>query len=292
MQQITMSYIVKMFRQKTEDIIMRKYVMHFILLLSITAVSLPANAYKVKTFKPLSIAPLAAPYSEPGINENYPKITQIEFNLFKKTYEKENIYNRLSRIEKRIFRRNFDSMPLATRVDNILANIDPGVMYNISTRELARLETKVLGRTYPNDDTDSRITRLEKEMLGAMQGGNLSERFDTVKTAAKHYNSFPEIVQSQNVYPQYNNISPYYTPKSSWSGSRVNRGVSGMLQNLLGVIFGNFGSGSLTGFTPPIYDPYNPYINGVGSQDYYMGTHGGHMLNRNLGNHSTVRILD
>lgn len=292
MQQITMSYIVKMFRQKTEDIIMRKYAMHFVLLLSLTALSLPANAYKVKTFKPLSIAPLAAPYSEPGINENYPKITQIEFNLFKRTYEKESIYNRLSRIEKRIFRRDFGSMPLATRVDNILANIDPGVMYNISTRELARLEAKVLGRTYPNDDTDSRITRLEKEMLGAMQGGNLSERFNTVKTAAKHYNSFPEIVQSQSVYPQYNNMSPYNTTNRSWSGSNINRGMGGFVQNLLGSLFGNFSSGSLTGFTPPIYDPYNPYNPGIGTQDYYMGTHGGYLYNRNLGNTSTVKILD
>ena len=257
-----------------------------------TAIANQAVAYKVKTFKPLSMAPLSLPHDNPAINESYPKITQIEFNLFRKTYEKENIYNRLSRIEKRIFRRNFSSLPLASRVDNILANIDPGVMYNISARELTRIENKVLGRTYPNDDTDSRITRLEKEMLGAMQGGNLTERFNTVKTAAKHYNSFPEILQSQNIYPQYNRINPYYSPSANWSGTRVNRGVSGMLQNLLGTVFGNFSAGSLTGFTPPIYDPYNPYNPGIGTQDYYIGNHGGHMYNRNLGNTSTVRILD
>ena len=72
-------------------------------------------------------------------------------------------------MENKLFRRNFNNMPLASRVDNILANIDPGIIYNISSRELAKLESKVLGRTYMNDDTESRITRLEKEMLGAMQ---------------------------------------------------------------------------------------------------------------------------
>lgn len=281
-----------MFRQKTEDIAMHKILAQLLVLFLIYGFAMPSYAYKVKTFKPLTINQLALPYSQPGINENYPKITQIEFNLFRRTYEKESIYNRLSRIEKRIFRRNFNSMPLASRVDNILANIDPAVMYNISTRELARLESKVLGRTYPNDDTESRITRLEKEMIGAMQGGNLTERFNTVKTAAKHYNSLPEIVQRQNVYQNYGNITPYYASNSSWSGSNVNRGVGGMVQNLLGSLFGSFNSGSLTGFTPPIYDPYNPYNPGIGTQDYYMGTHGGHLYNRNLGNTSTVRILD
>ncbi len=255
--------------------------------------SAPADAYKVKTFQPLAINPLALPHSNPAINENYPKITQIEFNLFKRTYEKESIYNRLSRIENKIFRRNFSSLPLSSRVDNILANIDAGVMYNISSKELAKLERKVLGRTYDYDDTESRITRLEKEMLGAMQGGNLTERFNTVKTASKHYNSYPEIVQSQTVYPQYS--TPYY-PQGSWSGTRVNRGVGGIVSNILGAIFGDFSPGTMTGFTPPIYDQYSPYAGftnpGMGQQNYYMGNHGGYYNNRNIGSGSTVRILD
>ncbi len=279
---------------------MRKYSMHFFTFILIIAMAAPAHAYKVKTFKPLAvnpmaINPLAVPYNNPAINESYPKITQIELNLFKRTYERQNIYDRLTRIENKIFRRNFTAMPLANRVDNILANIDPGVMYNISTKELAKLESKILGRTYMNDDTESRITRLEKEMLGAMQGGNLTERFNTVKTASKHYNSYPELMQSQSVYPQYSgNANPYYMSKN-WSGTRSRRGVSGLVQNLLGTIFGDFSAGSLTGFTPPIYDPYNPYGGfnpGMGTQNYYMGNHGGYMDNRNIGNTSTVKILD
>lgn len=267
-----------------------------LLLLGLLLISSPAFAYKVKSFKPLNIEPLALPYdAPPEIDESYPKVTQLEITLFKRAYENESIYNRLSRIENRMFKRNFNSMPLASRVDNIFANLDPALIYNISLKELARLETKVLGRTYPNDDTESRITRLEKEMLGAMQGGKLTERFETVKTAAKHYNSYPEIAQSQGVYSGYSTgTNPYYT------GTK--RGLSGMLQNVLGVIFGDIGTGTMTGFTPPLYDPYNTYSPynpyaynmspGVGQQDYFMGNHGGYFNNRNLGSQSAVRILD
>ena len=288
--------VLKQYKKGTEVIMHKVYYVKFLAFLMLAATVCPAHAYKVKTFEPLRVNPLAVPYSayqQPGANESYPKITQLEFTLFKKTYERENIYNRLTRLENKLFRRNFNNMPLASRVDNILANIDPGIIYNISSRELAKLESKVLGRTYMNDDTESRITRLEKEMLGAMQGGNLTERFNTIKTASKHYNSYPELAQSQSVYP----MPATYGMNNNWSGTRVNRGVGGLLQNVLGAIFGDFSTtGTMSGFTPPIYDPYNPYgaftNPGMGQQNYYMGNHGGYIDNRNIGSGSSVRILD
>lgn len=269
------------------------------------SINIPAFAYKVKTFQPLKIAPLETIQTEePTLNENYPKITQLEINLFKRTFEKESIYNRLSRIENKIFKTEYPQMPLASRVDNIFANIDPGVMYNISARELARLETKILGRAYPNDDTESRITRLEKEMLGAMQGGKITERFETVKKASKHYNSYPEIAQSQSVYQTY---SGPYSINNQYNNYR-SRGGGGFMQNLLGILFGGMNTGTMTGFTPPIYDPYNPYAQTIpyspmgaypgfmnpamGEQDYYTGNRHAHMNNRNIGSQSSVRILD
>ena len=78
--------------------------------------------------------------------------------------------------------------------------------------------------------------------------------------------------------------------------TRVNRGVGGIVSNLLGAIFGDFSPGTMTGFTPPIYDQYSPYAGftnpGMGQQNYYMGNHGGYYNNRNIGSGSTVRILD
>ena len=263
----------------------------------------PSHAYKVKKFKPLAPPKMQTmnmiqdPNQNVGINENYPKITQLEINLFKKSYEKENIYSRLTRLENKVFKRNFSGMPLASRVENLLENIDSGIMYGISSKELAKIETKVLGRTYTNDDTESRITRLEKEMIGAMQGGNLKERYNTVKTASKHYNSYPEIAQSQIVYPQsnvyaYNPYNGFY-PGTSMRYGRPS-GVGNILQSMANRVFRGYGPGMLTGFTPPIYDPYSPYMNpsGIGHQDYYMGNRGGYIRNRNFGNGATIKILD
>lgn len=293
----------------------KKILLSFILFSVIS----PAQAYKVKTFKPL--APMNMQTLQPQVQDvigtqnnsqnissssSYPKITQLEIGIFKKSYEREDIYSRLTRLENRVFKRSFTGMPLSSRVDNLLTNIDTGLMYGITNRDLSKLEMKVIGRTYPNDDTESRITRMEKEMLGAMQGGSLKERFETVKTASKHYNSYPEIVQSQTVYPQYAtgrygyspNMYQSYSQNYNGFGQPTFGGINGLVQGILGKLFGGFsGAGMLTGATPPIYDPYNPYSlyggsGGYGQQDYCIGNTGGYIRNRSLGSGSTVRILD
>lgn len=261
-----------------------------------------ARAYKVKTFQPLRINPLAVPYNPyqaPGVNESYPKITQIEYVLFKKAYEKQNIYTRLSRIERKLFKKAFNNLPLATRMENITNNMDAGIMYNISNNDLSKLERKVLGRTFEYDDTESRITRMEKEMLGAMQSGNLKERFDTIKTASKHYNSYPEVLQSQTItpqtiYPQYYGTSApmaYYPPSyGSWNTTQ-SRGFGSFLKNMLGSMFSG-GYGTMTGYTPPIYDPYSQFDPGIGIRNEYHSNTRSYLRNRNYGTGSGVRILD
>lgn len=292
-----------LFKQsQTEVFIMHKKFSMQLIIVCIAFAGMPAHAYKVKTFQPLQINPLSVPYSQyqaPAVNENYPKITQIEYALFKRSYEKESIYNRLTRLETRLFRRHFNELPLATRVDNIANNIDAGIMYNISAKELARLERKVLGRVYTGDDTESRITRLEKEMLGAMQGGNLNQRFETVKTASKHYNSYPEIVQSQTTMTPaqaYRAISPavnpYYGYGQNWTST--GGGIGGFFRNAIGSLLsgGTYGMGTMTGYTPPIYDPYSAYSPGMGIRNEYRGNTRSYIDNRNYGNGSTVRILD
>ena len=264
--------------------------------------AMPAQAYKVKTFQPLRINPLEVPYNPyqaPGINESYPKITQIEYALFNKNYEKQNIYTRLARIERKLFKKSFNNLSLAARMENISNNMDSGVMYNISSKELSKLERKVLGRTYEYDDTESRITRMEKEMLGAMQSGNLKTRLGTIKTASKHYNSYPEVLQSQTItpqtiYPQYYgqpSSMAYYPPSYGYWNRSSNRGMGGFLRNMLGTMF-NSGYGTMTGYTPPIYDPYSQFDPGMGIRNEYRSNTRSYIRNRNYGTGSGVRILD
>ena len=211
--------------------------------------------------------------------ENYPKITALENTIFRKTYEKQDIYTRLKRLEKKLFRRTFDNMALSDRMENILDNVDPAVVYDINQRDLAKIETKILGRSFEGESTDERITRLEKEMLGAMQGGNLKQRYETVKSAARHYNAFPAYTAStpQNNYTMYNN---YRKPRRN------------ILSFLFDMMSTGFGAGQMTGYTPPVFSPYDNFQDSSGIQDYYMGNRGGYYNNRNMGNGSTVRILD
>lgn len=297
---------------------MQKLLVLFFVFTTFIAQTEAVPVRKFKPLKPMQIPTIIEQEQKENIQnnfsqptENYPRITILEENIFKRTYENESIYNRLTRLEQKLFRQNFAGLPLASRVDNLFSNIDTGLMYGIKNNELARLETKVLGRQYPNDDTESRITRLEKEMLGAMQCGNLKERFETVKSASKHYNSFPEIVQSQSIPfgicgQGYNGYNPTYHHNNGWnsnwsnnsySGFNTNpsRGITNILRNMASrVVNGAMGGGMITGLTPPIYDPYNPYAmtSGIGEQDYYWGNRGGYLRNKNTGGGSTVRILD
>ena len=250
------------------------------LLLTLLMCTTPAHAYKVKTFQPLAINPLAVPYNPyvtPGVNENYPKITQIEYALFKRAYEKQNIYTRLSRIERKIFKRDFKNLPLASRMNNITKNMDTGILYNISNKDLTKLERKVLGQTYE---------------------GDLNTRLETITKASKHYNSYPEIVQSQTIYPQqsYYQSTPmgYYSPSNYgyWNTRTNQTGIGGFFRNLIGSAFNGYSGGTMTGFTPPIYDPYNRFAPGMGVIDEYRSNTRSYINNRNYGTGSGVRILD
>lgn len=276
----------------------KKFLITFVLLLTANFAN-PSFAYKVTTFQPLQPAQPAQPATgfgdlsnAQGAYESYPKITQIENILFNKGYDRENIYNRLGRIETRMFRRQFQNMPLASRMDNILSNIDEGQMYGIASNDLSKMESKLFGQTFAGEDTNSRVTRLEKEMLGAMQNGNLKQRYEVVKSASRHYNAFPQQTARNSAFTPNN----YYNPSQRQSiVTRLLDTIAGGFN--LGAMNGMSSMGSMTGYTPPIYDQYSQYGqqypgNGAGMQDYYMGNNGGRYNNRNIGSGAGIRILN
>ncbi|MDD3237561.1 MAG: hypothetical protein PHV37_05630 [Candidatus Gastranaerophilales bacterium] len=273
-----------------------------------------ADSREVKTFQPFSQipqqqAPYYGDYSDTNDssneyiqdNGNYPKIDQIEKALFNTCYANEDIYQRLNRIEFKLYRRADTTSNLSERMDRITSQLDPSIMYNIPTQKLSQIEIKLFGKTYQNEDTESRIIRMEKEMLGAIQDGNLKERYETVATAAKHYNAFP--YEGNNINTNaYRNNNPYI--QTSNKGS--------FLRNLLSII----SPGVITGFTPQLYDdtygycssPYLPQYYGnnynnssanfwaggipAGFSDYTQSNRGYRLYNRNTGTGSGVRILN
>ena len=124
---------------------------------------------------------------------NYPQIYKLEYQMFSATYEKENIYKRLDRLEKKIFGSTQDGN-LASRTDKLKAYIkqdvvaqNPNYYYqqpyspteNIETYmgsqnkyensdihiQLAGLETILFSKTYSQDPVGLRLNRLERKIF-------------------------------------------------------------------------------------------------------------------------------
>lgn len=234
--------------------------------------------------------------SLPGPSVSYPKINEVERSLYGQMFTTQDILIRLSRIEKSLFSTTYPNSTLAQRVDNIIMNFNQINQYpNISKAELSKIEAKVFGRNYAQNDTPVRIERLEQELLGAVQNGEMESRYETVKVAASNYNSQP--------------ADFYQTPLAQNSIGGNPRHWKGIL-GTLGSVF--FGTGALTGFSPPL-DPFynntayggNGYDNfanlggsGLGGNPGY-GMYSGNRTNRgysdqykSYGTGSRVTILD
>ena len=124
---------------------------------------------------------------------NYPQIDTLEYQLFKGTYEKENIYKRLERLENKIFG-SVQEGDLASRTDRLKAYIKKDVIaqdpnYYVEKRytttpdieqymgsqnkydnsdiyiQLAGLETVLFSKTYSQDPVGLRLNRLERRIF-------------------------------------------------------------------------------------------------------------------------------
>lgn len=251
-------------------------------------------------------------YEPPEFNQNgynsYPKITKLEQIVLNKTYESEDIESRLNRLEQKTCSKTYSGADLAWRVDNITNKIDQSELYNISSKELAAIEKKVLGRSYKKDDLSNRLSRLEYQILGATQSGKPDERYQTILTASNHYMNFDNAITTP-----LNTIT-----SSSVSPITATGGIKNAFKNVFHTITN---AGSLTGYTPPIspygysapygfdprygtYGPKNPlYGYGMNPYSYNMGMPSGYHrsirtnrgyynMNRNCGSGMGVRILD
>ena len=125
---------------------------------------------------------------------NYPQIDVLEYQMFFQTYEKENIYKRLERLEKKIFGSTQDGN-LASRTDKLKAYIRQDSVainpnYHIQKPysqtqdvekymgsqnkyydnsdvfiQLAGLETTLFSKTYSQDPVGLRLNRLERKIF-------------------------------------------------------------------------------------------------------------------------------
>lgn len=148
-----------------------------------------------------------------------------------------------------------------------------------------KLENQIMLQTYEYDSAKNRIERLEQRLFGAVQEGDLAERFETLKVAAKNYKSFKPNIQ--NCYEQNNYRPPVFTGSSgsSWKNT----------------LWGNFKNqfvGMPTGITPAMDPAYMDYFEaeramvGNGEEVGIQTNRGYYYSNRNRGTGTGVTILD
>ncbi len=259
----------------------------FIILLLSNANSI--NAYTIKTFEPNMPYNGYSNYNEgfynvQNVNNDYPKLTLIENSLFNKSYVNESVYERLNRIEKKIFRKTFENMDLASRVDNVIRNMEEGnYLGNISKSILNDLEMLCFQKTYKKDTIEKRIQRLETQVFGTIQSGNLNNRFNNLQMAVNNMN-----MQNQpynNMYTQQNYYQNNYGMNQY---PNYHRNLASQFRSAIGNLFNPM---KMTGFTPPVYNPINYYDANYGMRHYMQGNRYRYFKNKNYGTGSAVKVF-
>lgn len=201
------------------------------------------------------------------IKDNYSNLSMIEQSLFGKNYANQNLNSRLTRIERALFSTTHPQAPSAQRIDNIISNFNQiNKNPNISRNTLSRLESKVFGQNFSQNNPEIRIERLEEQIFGAAQSGDLDARCKSLQIAAKTYNA--------------NNMSDDFSTQSYTT-------TGGGWKNILSGLGGSMMSGTMTGFSPSI-DPYSQY-NGYNTS--YSSPYTQNRLNRQFGRHNVVNTL-
>lgn len=206
---------------------MKKHLIIFGLLM-IIASPVQAIDYSKDGFPPL----------QPEIRQEYfRELADAEQYVFGRTYEKQCIGIRLNKLEKELFRTTYPRKSESDRIKLILANYGK---YNPEIAGLDKLEKKVFARTFENDTTENRITRLEEQVIGTIQDGDLNSR----------YNKLAEIMPRYN-RTKYINPVPYCAIPNTFS-------KQGLLRAFSNFFIPNTYSGYPTGWTPQIVSPYVP----------------------------------
>ena len=196
---------------------------------------------------------------------NYPRVSALEQDIFNATYDNDDVAVRLERLEKKLFGKPNTSMDLSERTDRLEAVIDPDYSSNAVKPNdriqltLSALEQQILGHTYNRDSTEKRIKRLEEDVLGASQNGNIEDRLMTLEKALN--SSEPQY--SSNAIPSFNMGSTGFSHENSYpqcnptTTQTSGAGMMGVIQNLLMEILRGY-IGQTGG-----YYPYNGYNSGI-----------------------------
>lgn len=228
---------------------------------------------------------------------DYPRITHAEGILFNKTYTQNDIYTRLTRLEKSLFGLAFTQEELYKRVDKISAAVSKASNSNnltnslnsnsyinasqISSADICEMEKRQFNRTYEKEDIITRLERLEANMFGAIQNGEIQPRIDQLKrVSTKNY--LAKFGFGSNSSNSTYNQNEFFNSSNNSTG--MLSGIGGKLKPFVNKIFGLGYTNSNPSFNDPFFNN-SSNLSGPTSYQY----------NNNATNYNTgvgVRILD
>lgn len=158
----------------------------------------------------------------------------------------------------------------------------------ITNSGLDRLERKIFQRTFTSESREMRINRLENQLFGAQQSGNLDDRFTTLNNAAKNYKNFnPNAYSNYYPYPNQTYCSQYQAPMFTYGqGSDWRRTIWNN--------FRNYANGTPTGITPMMDPAYMDWFEAdrAAKNQYYRSNHAYRHKNSNSSSGLGVSVLD
>ncbi len=213
------------------------------------------------------------------LKSNDLRLLEIEKNVLGKDYQKQDLNLRLNRLEKKLFKETYQKMNANERIDNLYASYN-NQRQSVTSAEVSMLEKSVWGRSYGNESLETRVSKLEEEILGAIQNGDLSKRISILKQALS------VSAQAQPYGTCYGGYVPEYDPNIV---NDFHDGAFSRFKNNLGLIFGG---GCPTGWSPQLGQMNQFDFMNDGDFDGYVGNTGYSYKNTKRGTGTGIRILD
>lgn len=214
------------------------------------------------------------------LKSNNLRLSEIEKMVFGKDYQKQDLNLRLNRLEKNLFKETYPKMNADERIENLYARYN-NQLQSVTSAEISMLEKSVWGRSYGNESLETRVSKLEEEILGAIQDGDLSKRILTLKQ------TFSVAAQVQPYGTCYGGYVPEYDPNIV---NDFHDGAFSRFKNNLGLIFG--GGGCPTGWSPQLGQMNQFGFMDDGDFEGYVGNTGYSYRNTRRGTGTGIQILD
>lgn len=209
----------------------------------------------------------------------YTPLDDMEQRLFSRTFGQENDYRRLNRIENRIFNRTFRDLPVNIRIQNVMDAINSNKTNDMATQYLDFAESQIFRTTYPQNDPSQRLERLEIQIFGAIQSGDILSRIENIKRSTTNVASGGYGLQYARPYNNYNNYS-----NVPIVGTQSNK--KSLFQSLAPVVIPFLGN--YTNTAPSSYS-YGPYDQTYSSYNNY-NPHNNYMQFGGMGSNNSNSI--